>query len=124
MELTVCLPCSSGSISRLRQNISRDFSLADRTLPSRPDPAWQKMAPLSYYPILLYPLSYLMVLYPLNYPMLLYATIFHSVLSTELSHCPTIPYPPSYPVFPKCYSNRAIPLSHSALPTALFHYPK
>jgi len=26
------------------RGISRDFSLADRTLPTRPEPAWQKMA--------------------------------------------------------------------------------
>jgi len=25
-------------------SISRDFSLADRTLPTGPEPAWQKMA--------------------------------------------------------------------------------
>jgi len=27
-----------------KRSISRDFSLADRTLPTRPEPAWQKMA--------------------------------------------------------------------------------
>jgi len=30
--------------SRLRQSISRNFSLADHTLPTGPEPAWQKMA--------------------------------------------------------------------------------
>ena len=33
-----------GFNSRLWQSISRDFSLADHTLPTRPEPAWQKMA--------------------------------------------------------------------------------
>jgi len=30
--------------SHPRRSISRDFSLADHTLPTRPEPAWQKMA--------------------------------------------------------------------------------
>jgi len=30
--------------SQPRRSISRDFSLADHTLPTRPEPAWQKMA--------------------------------------------------------------------------------
>ena len=36
------------------RSISRDFSLADRTLPTRPEPAWQKMtqSPLNELPSL------------------------------------------------------------------------
>ena len=33
-----------GFNSQPRRSISREFSLADRTLPTRPEPAWQKMA--------------------------------------------------------------------------------
>jgi len=41
------LPVASmgcGFNSQPRQSISRDFSLADRTLPTHPEPAWQKIA--------------------------------------------------------------------------------
>jgi len=39
-----------GFNSQPRRSISRDFSLTDRTLPTRPEPAWYKMAqsPLNY----------------------------------------------------------------------------
>jgi len=33
-----------GFNSRQWRSISRDFSLADHTLPTRPEPAWQKIA--------------------------------------------------------------------------------
>ena len=33
-----------GFNSQPRRSISRDFSLADRTLPTHPEPAWQNMA--------------------------------------------------------------------------------
>jgi len=33
-----------GFIFQPRRSILRDFCLADRTLPTRPEPAWQKMA--------------------------------------------------------------------------------
>jgi len=43
MNLTVCPPCGPGFNSQPWQSISRDFSLTDHTLPTRPEPAWQKM---------------------------------------------------------------------------------
>jgi len=44
MYLTVCPPCGPGSISG-RGGIFRGISLlAGCTLPTRPEPAWQKMA--------------------------------------------------------------------------------
>ena len=41
MILTVCPLRGPGSTPRCG-GVSRDFSLADRTLPTRPEPAWQK----------------------------------------------------------------------------------
>jgi len=44
MYLTACFFHGTGSISVPRRNISRDFSMADHTLPTRPASTWQKMA--------------------------------------------------------------------------------
>jgi len=45
---TVCPPCGPGSIPmQLRRSISRDFSLAEHTLPTRPEPAWQEIIVVS-----------------------------------------------------------------------------
>jgi len=38
------LPVTRVQFPQPRRSISRDFHLADRTLPTRPEPAWQKMA--------------------------------------------------------------------------------
>jgi len=50
MYLTVCPRCGPGSIPmQPLRSISGNFFLADHTLPTRPESAWQKMAhsPLS-----------------------------------------------------------------------------
>ena len=42
--LTVCPSLWPGFDSRSWQGILRDFALGDHTLPTHPEPAWQKMA--------------------------------------------------------------------------------
>ena len=45
MNLTVCPPCGPGSIPMQPwRSLPRSFSLTDRTPPTRPESAWQKMA--------------------------------------------------------------------------------